>query len=267
MSTEPARPATSGVAVSAGATSRSDEQADDLSRFLIRSPTQIGQILRAVSEHAEIVTAYFNRGREFVITAIVGVDTPMHTVFLDLGADDSLNAKLLASDRVVLVSAHEKVKVQFTVKSVRATQFEGRPTLAIELPGELLKLQRREFYRVRTGAHEPVRCRLPISARETLELTVFDISVGGIAIHARLPDESSRPGTRFPGATLQIGQDEAFGAELELRNVSEVRLRGADIQRLGLRFVALPEPAQKLIQRYILRLERDRKSRENALGP
>ena len=42
-----------------------DGEAHDLGRFLIRSQTQIRQILCAVAEHREIVTAYFNRGRQF----------------------------------------------------------------------------------------------------------------------------------------------------------------------------------------------------------
>jgi c-di-GMP-binding flagellar brake protein YcgR len=240
--------------------------ADDLSRFLIRSPAQIGQILRAIADHGELVTAYFNRGREFLLTAIVDVDIPGKTVLIDRATEPALNEKLLASDRIVLVSAHEKVKVQFSARQVREAQSGGRPAFAFALPVDLLKLQRREFFRVRAAAGEPVRCRLPLTDRDLLDLPVLDISIGGIAAHAPLPAALAQVGRLFPRASLQIGDGGAFIVDLELRNVNAVRLpNGIDALRCGFRFVGLPEVAQQQIQRYILRVERDRKSREAEL--
>jgi c-di-GMP-binding flagellar brake protein YcgR len=251
----------------AGETRQGERQTPDLSRFLIRSPSQIGQVLRALSEHAEIVTAYFNRGREFLLTAIVDVDVQGGTVLLDQGSDEALNQKLLASDRVVLVSAHDKVKVQFSVKQVRAAMHEGRPALAIDLPPEMLKLQRREFFRIRTSVQAPVRCRLQVSEGQVLDLSALDISIGGIAVHATLPAERSQIGARFPGTRMQVGEEGTLTVELELRNCNEVRLRnGLDTARLGLSFIDMRESEQKVVQRYILKTERDRRSRENALG-
>jgi flagellar brake protein len=242
------------------------EEADDLSRFLIHSPSQIAQILRAIGEQSEIVTAYFNRGREFLLTAIAEVDQPGRTVTLDQGADAAMNQKLLASDRIVLVSAHDKVKVQFSVKRVRPVEFEGRPAFEIDLPGELLKMQRREYFRVRTTANAPVRCKLP-AGLETVEVQVLDVSIGGLAAHVKLPDPLGQVGTCFAGATVTVGEEGTFIAELELRNAASVRLRnGADAMRVGFRFVHLPDSAQKLIQRYILKIERDRRNRERELN-
>lgn len=241
-------------------------EADDLSRFLIRSPTQIGQILTAIAEHREIVTAYFNRGRQFLLTAIVEVDVPGKRVVIDRGSDEAVNARLLESDRVVLVSAHEKVKVQFSVKRVREIDYEGEPAFSIALPSELLKLQRREYFRVRTSASEPVRVRLPTSASDVLELQALDVSVGGLAAFAALPADRMEIGSRFPGASLQVGTGSSVTVELELRNANTVRLRnGTESTRAGFRFVDLPEAAQQQIQRYLMRVERERRNREGEL--
>jgi c-di-GMP-binding flagellar brake protein YcgR len=241
--------------------------ADDLSRFLIRSPTQIGQILTAISEHREIVTAYFNRGRQFLLTAIVEVDVPGKRVVIDCGSDDAVNARLLESDRVVLVSAHEKVKVQFSVKQVREIDYDGQPAFSIALPSELLKLQRREYFRVRTSTSEPVRVRLPIGDPVVLELQALDISIGGLAAFVSLPVGSTEVGSRFPGASVQLGTGSSFTVELELRNLNATRLRnGTEAMRAGFVFVDLPESAQQQIQRYLMRVERERRNREAELG-
>jgi len=243
-------------------------EAGDLSRFLIRSPTQIGQILNSISEHREIVTAYFNRGRQFVLTAIIDVDVAGRQVVIDRGSDEDANTRLLESDRVVLVSAHEKVKVQFSVKQVREIDYEGRPAFSIALPPELLKLQRREYFRARTSASEPVRVRLPVGdPTGTLELQALDVSIGGLAAFVVLPAGLMEIGTRFPGATLQIGTGSSFSVELELRNTNAVRLRnGTDTTRAGFSFIDMPESAQQQIQRYLLRVERERRSREAVPG-
>lgn len=245
---------------------KSGGEEDDLSRFLIRSPTQIGQILSAISSHREIVTAYFNRGRQFLLTAIVDVDVPNRRVVIDRGPDETINGKLVESERVVLVSAHEKVKVQFSVKQVREIEHDGRPAFSIALPAELLKLQRREFFRVRTSAGEPARVRLPVGEKEMLELQALDISIGGLAAFVQLPESLREIGSRFPGASLQLGVGSSFSVALELRNVNDVRLRnGTDTTRAGFMFVDLPESAQQQIQRYLMRVERERRSREAGL--
>jgi len=240
---------------------------DDLSRFLVSSQTRIAQILSSLLDHAELVTAYFNRGRDFLLTAVVHVDPIRKTVVIDRGKNEALNQKLLASERVVLVSVHEKVKVQFSVKAISAVQFDGRPAFEFPLPTELLKLQRREFFRVRTSGAEPVRCRLPVEGKERLEAPVLDISIGGLALYGRLPRASGEIGTRFPGVGLQVGDDGWITVEMELRNCNDIRLRnGVDTCRLGFRFIDLPETAQQMIQRYILRVERDRNTRDAELS-
>ena len=243
-----------------------DGEAHDLGRFLIRSQTQIRQILSAVAEHREIVTAYFNRGRQFLLTAIIDVDVTGGRIVLDRGSDEATNARLLESDRIVLVSALDKVKVQFSAKQVREIEYAGAPAFSIPLPAELLKLQRRELFRVRTLAIEPVRVRLPLSDTDTLETQVLDLSVGGFSAFVQLPSDRMEVGTCFPGSSVQIGARSAFAVELELRNLNNVRLRsGIDSTRAGFMFVRLPEPAQQQIQRYLMRVERDRRSREAEL--
>ena len=75
-------------------------EGDDLSRFLIRSPTQIGQILSAICDHREIVTAYFNRSRQFLLTAIVHVDAKNRIVKLGTDSGEPVPGSSQKSGRV-----------------------------------------------------------------------------------------------------------------------------------------------------------------------
>jgi hypothetical protein len=102
--------------------------------------------------------------------------------------------------------------------------------------------------------------------KEMVELQALDISIGGLAAFVQLPESLLEIGTRFPGASLQLGVGSSFPVELELRNVNDVRLRnGTDTTRAGFMFVDLPESAQQQIQRYLMRVERERRSRESDL--
>jgi c-di-GMP-binding flagellar brake protein YcgR len=110
--------------------------------------------------------------------------------------------------------------------------------------------------------------RLPVGEAEVLDLQALDVSIGGLSMLAKLPADKVEIGTRFPGATVQVGTGtSSFPVELELRNCNTVRLRnGTDTLRAGFMFVDLPDPAEKEIQRYLMRVERERRSREAGLG-
>ena len=244
---------------------RSEDEAargagEDLRRFLIRSPAQIRHILQSIGRARELVTVHFDRGRGFLVTAIEQVDADRGGVIIGLGADPSLNARLLASDRLVMVSMHERVKVQFSAAGAQAVTHEGRPAFAIALPPELLRVQRREFHRVRASAREPVLGRLAIGGGDMMELNVIDISVGGFSGHGVLPRGRDVPGLRFPMCTLRFRDGATLSCEVELRSVTPHRLRGgASTSLLGFGFVGLSQPAEKQVQRYVLRVERERR--------
>lgn len=233
---------------------------EDLRRFLIRSPSQILHIVGSICRARELVTVHFDRGRGFLISAIEQVDRDRGRVIIGLGADPALNARLLASERLVMVSVHDQVKVQFSAAGAQPVTHQGHSAFAIALPPELLRVQRRQYHRVRASAREPVLVRLAIGGGEILELTVIDISVGGFSGHGVLPRGKDTPGLRFPVCTLRFRDGTAISGEVELRSVTPHRLRGgASTSLLGFGFVGLPQPAEKQVQRYVLRIERERR--------
>jgi len=233
---------------------------EDLRRFVIHSAAQILHILRSIAASRELVTVHFDRGRGFLITAIEAVDPAHDRVLLGLGADPALNARLLASERLVLVSMHDRVKVQFSAAGARQIMREGHAAFAIRMPPELLRVQRRQFHRVRASIREPVLVRLALGRGEVLELNVTDISVGGFAGQGVLPRGQDEPGLRFPMCTLRFRDGSGFTCEVELRSVTPYRLRtGAGTSILGFGFIDLPQPAEKRVQRYVLHIERERR--------
>jgi c-di-GMP-binding flagellar brake protein YcgR len=237
----------------------------DLARYTVRSPIEIGAILRAMVESRALVTVHFDGGRRFLLTALIEADAERGRLLFDTGAEPSANRHLLDSDRALFVGTHDGIRVQFSVAPVQAATWDGAPAFAAPLPSELLKLQRRDSFRIVLGALSKVVCRIPVPGRE-VDLPVADLSIGGLCAIGELP-VAVAIGERYPGVTLAIPDLPALGVELELRGVlPQPSARGSARMRYGFRFRHLPEGGEKAIQRYILRIERERRSRERG-GP
>lgn len=234
---------------------------DDYSKYSINWKKEIVYILRAVMEKGELVSAHFNRGESFILTSIVGIDPDEGFVVLDFGANEALNRKILDSDKIIFVTTHDKVKVQFTAKRIEKTRFEGRNAFRIELPEILIKLQRREYYRVTTPIANPLKCVVPLPGNQRVEVTITDISIGGIGIILPPAGMGIEPGMVFQGCHLALPDVGNILANLEIRNLFEVTLRsGLKTKRAGCQFTDMPASMQSMIQRYIIKVERERRA-------
>jgi c-di-GMP-binding flagellar brake protein YcgR len=91
---------------------------DDASSFTVSWKKEILYILRAVMEKNALISAYFNRGNSFMLTSIIDIDPDEELVFLDYGADEEFNKKILESEKIIFVTAHDKVKVQFVTNRI-----------------------------------------------------------------------------------------------------------------------------------------------------
>jgi c-di-GMP-binding flagellar brake protein YcgR len=234
----------------------------DDDRFLVRSRVEIAFILRAIMHSGEIVTAHFGEGADFVITAILRVDAEAGYAILDAGKDAATNRRVVASRRVSFVTRQDKVKVQFQATDVRAIEFEGKPAFRIPLPEALLKFQRREYHRVETPVVRPVLCMIPRPDAPALATTLVDISLGGVCLTGYPADTRLEPGQEFDGCRIELPEAGVLVTRLQVRNAFEVPLRNGSVsRRAGCMFVGLSPASEAMLQRYIIRLERDRRAR------
>ena len=233
----------------------------DAGSFTVSWKKEIVCILRAVMEKTELVSAYFNRGESFILTSIIDIDPDEELVFLDLGANEALNEKILDSGKIIFVTAQEKVKVQFVTNWIEKTRLEGRDVFRTEIPKSLIKLQRREYYRVTTPVVNPLKCIVLMDDKCKIEMVVADISIGGVGVVLPPADAVVEPGMIFNGCNLVLPEIGNIVATMEIRNVFEVTLRnGLKTKRAGCQFINLSANMQSMIQRYIIKVERDRRA-------
>ncbi len=236
-----------------------DINSNDASKFLVESDKEVAYILRAIMQKGERVTAHFNQGGDMILTSLVEVDG--NEVILDYGANEALNRKITEAHKVIFITSQDKVRVQFVANRVEKINYEGKPAFRIDLPETLIKLQRREYFRLATPITKPLMCTLPLEGGKKLNLPIADISIGGIGLVNPPAHFKFELGASYQGCHFTLPDIGTIVTTLQIRNAFEVTLKsGLHTWRAGCMFINLPGTMQSMIQRYIIKLERERRA-------
>lgn len=233
--------------------------------YLIAAPANVAFILRGAMERSAMVTVYCDNRGDFAITSLLEVSPEQDRLVFDLPAHSHVAAALQKSPVLTFVTSQEGIKIKFQVGTPTVTIHDGRPALASRMPAEVLRLQRRDAFRVACPMSRPVRCTIPYVAEgqaQKAELMALDISLGGLAVMNMHPQLHLEPGNLYPDCNVVLPDVGVFRTGLEVRNAYEVTLKNGQVtMRAGCRF-ADPEPgALTLVQRYTMRAERERTGR------
>lgn len=230
-------------------------------RFTLRSRPEILAVLRSLEKQRAMITVYFDRGREFILTTILAINPDFQEIVMDLGSDERVNALMLKSTRLLVVGYEDKIKIQFGTSLAEATTHNGHPAFRVRVPGSLVRLQRRDFYRIQLPLGKPVKAYLqPFvdNPDRLIEARVVDISCGGVALTMSSVSIPIANGSLFPACSINLPGIGTVSAPVQITYVSDVTLKnGARERRAGCRFVRLPGAMQSLIQRYINQAERE----------
>lgn len=241
----------------------------DYSQFLLRNQTEILFVLRALVGKGANITVYFNEGKHFLLTTLLVVDEA--TIILDYGSSEDMNRKALEAEKLFCATQQEQVRIQFILRGLKKVKHEGRPAFSAAFPDSLLRLQRREFFRLNLPLLRPLRCIVPVTlpdgSQEPIEVKVADISGGGVAIVAPPEDMGFEPDAEFSNCRLELPEVGFVVTTLKVCAVFEMALRnGSIVKRAGCKFINLPGAMMNQVQRYITKVERERKARESGLG-
>lgn len=248
------------------------EQGDIYSKYLLYSKTEILFILRAVLQKGSLITVYFNHGQSFLLTSLIHVDAERGQILFDFGSDEEMNARALKADRLLFTTSIDKVKVQFSLNRLEQTQHDGRPAFRGAFPETVLRLQRREYYRLSTPIANPVRCRFNLKLADgslvATDVPLLDISGGGVGLMIE-PDRKDNFAieTVFTDCKIDLPEEGLLVCSLIVRNAFDVTSKtGNHHLRVGCEFKDLPGTRLTMIQRYITRVERERKARMSGMG-
>lgn len=247
------------------------EQSDTYGRYMLYSRTEIIFILRSMLKKGSMATIYFNHGKHFFLTALIEIDDRTDTVIIDRGSDEEINEWALKADRLLCTANLDKVKIQFSLDGLKSAKHGGQPAFVAKLPKAMLRLQRREYFRLDTPQGNPIICQAKVTREDgsqlSLNLPLLDISGGGVGLMAPTDAESVlKPDTLLSNCRLDIPEEGVIQANLIIRNAFLITMRnGTRHLRIGCEYQDLPGNRLSMIQRYITRIERERKARLSGL--
>lgn len=253
-------------------TFNTDYGIEDLSPYQVHSRREIISLLRSIGERNQLVRMLINGGTEAIVTSILKIDEATGTVLIDCAPSQYINQRIIESDNISFETVLEHIRILFFATKIDTCQFENLPAFRIQIPESLIRLQRREYYRVPTPVSNPLRCTIKIPQERAGELptkvvvTLQNVSGGGIAIADEMKLLDNTIGRIYKDCQIDLPGGTPVIATLQIRNSMEITLtNGRTIRRLGCLFVDLPKAMLAAVQRYITKLERERNAKETGM--
>ena len=242
---------------------------ENQSSFLVESRREMLALLRGLKEKNQMISMMINNGSEVFITSVLELDDLNNTLTMDSSPSQASNQRIIEAPRIFFEGLLDRISIQFSTTSMQRTIFEGREALKCTIPINMIRLQRRENYRINTPLSNPIRCSIPLeieSAYETMKFSLVDISCGGIAILDEKRVLEIYSGQIYDGCQIDLPSIGQIDLALQIRNSQDLTLlNGKTNRRVGCEFIGASTAALASVQRYIMKLERERNSKTTGL--
>lgn len=222
-------------------------------RFLIHSKREIQFVLHGIAQKGSRIVLYYDEGNSFILTTALAVDN--QGLWLEPGPTHKDTLRLAKSKKIIFISSHQQVKVQFVSHHAESVLFKNTNAIYLPLPDTLLRLQRRDYYRLVTPAVHPLKCSIPGAHQhfsQKREMVIMDISSGGIALVCETEDTELVPGKVYPDCKIPLPDETTIIAAIQVMNNFVVTTpSGSTYKRAGCQFVNLDGKMEIQLQRYI----------------
>jgi c-di-GMP-binding flagellar brake protein YcgR len=243
----------------------SDSDMENWHDFEVGSRREIIALLRSIGEKNQLIRMLVRGESDVCVTSILEVDGEGGNVILDCSISPDQNRRILGARKLSFETTLDKIRIMFSGEQIEATTFEGSPAFKMPLPATLVRLQRREFYRMATPVSSPVLAMIPQPAElggGSKAFPLADISCGGIAILDNSLVLGDTIGKVYGDCRIELPEIGTITTGLQIRNSLDLTLlNNKTNRRLGCQFVDLPRASLNAVQRYITKLERERNAR------
>jgi c-di-GMP-binding flagellar brake protein YcgR len=223
-------------------------------KFLIKSPKEIQLTLHAIAKKKSTGIIYFDDNKRFLKTILLTANDK--GIWLDVGPDNDDNNHIVNVDSITLVMMHNGAKVQFSSSHTQIAVYAGHPAFYLPLPNEMFRVQRRDFFRLSASiADTPLKCVIPPASEKEQrphEITIMDISVGGIALICQENCINLEAGEFYPDCKIELPGVGTLITTIQVKNLFEVSSSsGAIVKHAGCEFKQMDGKMSMLLQKYI----------------
>jgi c-di-GMP-binding flagellar brake protein YcgR len=234
--------------------------------YRITSVREIEFIFQNIAKSDAHIALYYSEADDFIQTTLLGVDSSGLWLKQDPLKMD--NKRIVESKKLIFVSSHLHVKVQFSAEKISETTYHGQPAYFLSLPQSIHRLQRREYYRLITPITNPLLCVIPDTQPEVTEevleehphqVTIMDISGGGVGLTCTEQDTLLVPGQTYHNCRIDLREIGEFYSTIEVKNLALISMpNGETVRRAGCEFKNLDGTSTIMLQRYVTAMQRTR---------
>lgn len=236
-------------------------QLQDWHEFAVTSRREITALLRNICEgKSRILMAIGDQP----VTWVTGLDCDGDTLILERSLSRDQNQSIVQARQVAFETTLDNIRILFDTSQIREIEYQGDPAFAIDMPSRVVRLQRRDFYRVATPLIDPVLVSVPMLKAQD-GATVFslsDISCGGIGLVDNQMTLDATVGRTFTKCRIDLPEVGVITTGLQIRNLLTTTLMDNRInRRLGCQFVDISSAHLAMVQRYVTKRECEFKRR------
>lgn len=233
------------------------------SKFEINARDEILAILRGLLRNGARITAYLNDSQDFLLTALLSVDAENNKLALSLDSNKALNRRAQLCSELICLSAQGKIKIQFVLKGVNLVRLGEGNAFQGNIPASLLRLQRRDYYRLAVPKGSPLTCIIPVpqsdGSTSNREANIVNISGRGLTLDVPQEGIELALNQEFPNCRIDLPSGDSIVTTMQVRSLYFANLSGGRaVKRSGCQFLKLPGPMQTVLLRYINKVEGER---------
>ncbi len=230
---------------------------DEENEFILHDPKEILAVVREIAARRSRVALYYNDDNSMVLTLLLAADET--GIWVDAAASPADNRHIESSQRIVFVSTHNQAKVQWVSTDTTLGLYHNMPAFFLPLPHKLLRLQRRNYYRLLNSEPDALKCYMrakPQQGHARQLMTVMDLSIGGVALVCVEEDVVLEVGKRYPDCEIELPGIGSIHPVIEVKTLFEVTDRRGEIKRrAGCEFYKPDSDTVMKLQRYVVQMQ------------
>jgi c-di-GMP-binding flagellar brake protein YcgR len=248
---------------------QNNAQLENWHNFKVTAPREIVSLLRNIGEKNQLVRMLISGEADVAVTSILSIDPDAGVVYADVPIDSAQARRALAAGKMMFETTLDKIRIIFEAPRILETTFKGGPAFKFDIPESVVRLQRREYYRMETPVTNPVRVTITLPEELGGDMHAFplsDISCGGVAILDPKLILDCTVGKNYENCKIDLPDVGLVTTTLQVRSSHDVTLLNAkQNRRVGCEFINISRGNLAGVQRYITKLERERNARMSGL--
>lgn len=245
----------------------------DKANFTLKNPTEITRKLSLIFKQDCLITVSFNEGQSFFLSTLIDIDTKKKKMSLDFASDDKLNKQILKANSITFETNVGGVSVNFTLPKVSNPLLNRNKAFILNFPEELVWLERRSFYRIKTPLQNTPNCKFTLNISDqagndqsyNLKVDLLDLSLTGTSFAY---DPTQYSSDIFEGikeiahCSITLPEIGRFSTAIHIQNQRPQKVSEPDqVQIMGVKFYKLSGIIEAQVQRYMLLIEREKRSK------